>query len=171
MRFRFRRAVKINFRTMIETKLFSNILYIDDEIHNLNAFRASFRRIYRIFTASSAEEGRKVLDEQEIHVIITDQRMPGTTGIEFLETIIPAYPDPPRILLTGYADISAVIDAINKGSVFKYLQKPWKEEDLKQVIDSALEQYALKKAEQALTEKLIETNEQMEFILRQNLLS
>ncbi len=156
---------------MSSVEIYSNILYVDDEIHNLNAFRASFRRIYNIFTALDAQEARKILQETQIHVIITDQRMPKTTGIEFLESIIPLYPDPPRILLTGYADIDAVIDAINKGSVFRYLQKPWKEAELQQVINSALELYALNRAKQELTENLIVTNEQMEFILRQNLLS
>lgn len=156
---------------MSNTKTFSNILYIDDEIHNLNSFRASFRRIYNVFTAISADEGKNILDKNEIHVIITDQRMPGTTGVEFLESIIPFYPDLPRILLTGYADMDAVIAAINKGSIYKYVQKPWKEEELQQIIDGALEIYALKKSKKELTEKLIEMNEQMEFLLRQNLLS
>lgn len=77
----------------------------------------------------------------------------------------------PRILLTGYADMNAVIDAINKGSIYRYITKPWKEEDLRQVIDGALEIFAIKKSKKELTEKLIETNEQMEFLLRQNLLS
>ncbi len=149
----------------------SKILYVDDEVHNLNAFKASFRRDYEVFTAISAAEGRKILEENEIHVIITDQRMPEATGIEFLESILEKYPDPPRILLTGYADISAVIDAINKGSVFKYVQKPWDEEELRTTINSALEMYLLNKQKEELTEKLILTNEQMEFLLRQNLLS
>jgi len=156
---------------MIEENNYKNILYIDDEVHNLNSFRAVFRRSYNIFTAPSAHEGRKVLQETDIHLIITDQRMPEMTGIEFLESIIKDYPHIPRILLTGYTDINAVIDAINKGSVYKYVQKPWSEEELRATIEDALKLYAFSKNKEELTEKLIITNEQLEFLLRQNLLS
>jgi len=149
----------------------SNILYIDDEAHNLNSFRAAFRRDYEIFTAISASEGLKVLQDNEIHVIVTDQRMPEMTGIEFLESVIHHYPDIPRILLTGYADIDSVIDAINKGNVYKYVQKPWDEKELRITINSALEIFLLQKQKEKLTEQLLETNEQLEFLLRQNLLS
>ncbi|KIO75026.1 chemotaxis protein CheY [Pedobacter lusitanus] len=148
-----------------------NVLYVDDEVHNLNSFKAGFRRKFNIFTAESAVEGRKVLETELIHVIITDQRMPVTTGIEFLESIIPDFPDPIRILLTGYADINAVIDAINKGQVYKYIQKPWMDEDLRINIEKAYEIYALRKENKELTEALIVANKQLEFLLRQNLLS
>ena len=66
----------------------ANILYVDDEPHNLSAFAATFRRMYKVFTAESAEEGRKILDSEDIQVIITDQRMPKTTGVEFLASIL-----------------------------------------------------------------------------------
>ena len=69
----------------------TNILYVDDEPHNLSAFAASYRRLYKIFTAESAEEGRKILDKEDIHIIITDQRMPKTTGVEFLASILENY--------------------------------------------------------------------------------
>lgn len=148
-----------------------NVLYVDDEVHNLNSFKAGFRRLFNIFTADSALEGRKIIETENIHVIITDQRMPVTTGIEFLESIIPQYPDPIRILLTGYADINAVIDAINKGQVYRYIQKPWMEEDLRINIEKAFEIYTLRKENRELTEKLLIANQQLEFLLRQNLLS
>lgn len=157
------------FKTMNEQVI--NILYIDDEIHNLNAFRASFRRIYNVFIAESAEEGKKILTQNDIHIIITDQRMPKITGIEFLESIIKKYPDPIRMLLTGYSDITAVIDAINKGQVYRYISKPWNDEELKMNIDKAFEVYTLKKQNKELTEKLLVANEQLEFLLRQQLLS
>lgn len=153
------------------TEKFNNVLYVDDEIHNLTAFKASFRRRYTIFTALSANEGKDILKNNDIHVIITDQRMPEITGIEFLESIIPEYPDVPRLLLTGYADINAVIEAINKGSIFKYIQKPWDEDELAGTIDSALQLYTMKKINHDLNEKLKETNDQLEFLLRQKLLS
>lgn len=130
------------------------VLYIDDEVNNLNSFKAAFRRDFEIFTASSAKEGRKILDSQEIGVIITDQRMPGMTGIEFLESILPVYPDTIRILLTGFSDINAVMDAINRGQVYKYLVKPWQNDELKMYIENALEIYNLRKENKELARKL-----------------
>ncbi|PST83544.1 two-component system response regulator [Pedobacter yulinensis] len=139
-----------------------SVLYVDDEVHNLNSFRASFRRIFRVHTAESAAEGRKILEQHPVQVIITDQRMPHMTGIEFLAWIIPDFPDPIRILLTGYADINAVIDAINLGQVYKYLQKPWTEDDLRITIEKAHELYMLRKENKDLTQKLIEANARLE---------
>lgn len=155
----------------MENKEFTNVLYIDDEIHNLNAFKAVFRRELNIFLAENAIEAKKILGENEIHLIITDQRMPGMLGTEFLASIIDQYPDTIRILLTGYSDINAVIDAINKGQIYKYIQKPWVEEELRTTIHQALEIYAMKRNGKDLTEKLIVSNEQLEFLLRQKLLS
>ena len=147
------------------------ILYVDDEENNLQAFKATFRRDYKIFIAISAREGREILKQEEIDVIVTDQRMPEETGVEFLESIIPEYPDPIRILLTGYTDIQAVIDAINKGQVYHYLTKPWEEDYLRTVIKNAYEIYQLRRENEQLTKALIKANDQLEFILRQNLLS
>ncbi|GAA3950416.1 response regulator [Chitinophaga oryziterrae] len=148
-----------------------HILYIDDEIHNLNAFKASFRRLYTVFTAASAEEAEEVLAKEEIQIIISDQRMPKMTGIEFFESILDKYPEPIRILLTGYADINAVIDAINKGQVYKYFSKPWNEEELRHNIEKAYEVYSLRKENKELTAKLLDVNEKLEFLLRQKLIS
>jgi response regulator RpfG family c-di-GMP phosphodiesterase len=148
-----------------------NILYVDDEVHNLNAFKASFRRNFNVFTAESAKDAIAILSQQEINIIITDQRMPVMTGIEFLESIIPNYPDPMRILLTGYADINAVIDAINKGQVYLYITKPWLDEELKINIERAFEVYSLRRKNKALNEQLLVVNGQLEFMLRQKLLS
>ncbi|MHA7128023.1 response regulator [Algoriphagus namhaensis] len=147
------------------------ILYVDDEENNLQAFRATFRRDYKIHLAIDAKEGRKILETEEIDLIITDQRMPEETGVEFLESIIPIHPNPIRILLTGYTDIQAVIDAINKGQVYHYLTKPWEEDYLRTVIKNAFEVYSLRRENERLTNALIKTNEQLEFLLRQNLLS
>ncbi|WP_295652996.1 response regulator [uncultured Mucilaginibacter sp.] len=138
------------------------VLYVDDEIHNLNSFKAAFRRDFNIFTAQSAKEGRKILDQNEIAVIVTDQRMPVMTGIEFLESIIHIYPDTIRILLTGFSDINAVMDAINRGQVYKYLVKPWADEELKMYIQNAMEIYHLRKENQDLAEKLEKANKQLD---------
>lgn len=147
------------------------VLYVDDEVNNLNSFKASFRRQFNVLIAESAANAIKLLSENEIHVIVSDQRMPEMTGIEFFESIIHDFPDPVRMLLTGYADINAVIDAINKGRVYKYFSKPWNEDELKLYIQKGFELYRLKKDNEELTEKLVDANEKMEFLLRQKLLS
>ncbi|WP_207493399.1 response regulator [Aridibaculum aurantiacum] len=148
-----------------------SVLYIDDEDHNLVSFKASFRRIFNVYTADSAEQGQKVLEQENIQVILSDQRMPRMTGIEFFESIKDSHPDPIRILITGYTDINAVIDAINRGQVYKYLTKPWNEEDVKNFVEKAYEVYRLRKDNIELTNKLLDANKKLEFLARQNLLS
>jgi len=140
------------------------VLYVDDEINNLNSFKAAFRRDFEIYTAQSAREGRKVLDSNEIGVIITDQRMPGMTGIEFLESILAIYPDTIRILLTGFSDMNAVMDAINRGQVYKYLVKPWQNDELKLYIQNALEIYHLRRENKDLAHKLQLANKELELL-------
>ena len=154
---------------MEETNI--NVLYIDDEPNNLNSFKASFRRTFKVFTAESAEEGRKILASEEVHVILSDQRMPKETGIEFFQSILQSHPDPIRILITGYTDINAVIDAINVGQVYKYLTKPWNEDDIKNFIIKAFEVVDLRQKNRELTERLIDANTKLEFLARQGLLS
>jgi response regulator RpfG family c-di-GMP phosphodiesterase len=148
-----------------------NVLYIDDEPHNLTAFKAAFRRDYNIYLAESAEEGKSVLDKHNIHVILSDQRMPGVTGIEFFQSILNTYPEPIRILITGYTDVNAVIDAINLGQVYKYLTKPWNENDIRIFIDKAFEVFRLRRENAELTSKLLDANKKLEFLVRQSLLS
>jgi len=147
------------------------ILYVDDEVNNLQAFKATFRREYQIFLAESADEARKILEDETVEIIITDQRMPNETGVEFLESIIPLHGEPMRILLTGYTDIQAVIDAINKGQVYHYLTKPWEEDYMRTVVKNAYEVFDLRKRNAQLTKSLLKANDQLEFLLRQNLLS
>ncbi|MDB5230570.1 MAG: response regulator [Chitinophagaceae bacterium] len=147
------------------------VLYIDDEVNNLVAFKASFRRIFQVYTAESAEEGRRILAENEVHVILSDNRMPKLTGIDFFESILEKYPDPIRILITGYTDINAVVDAINRGQIYKYLTKPWNENEVKNFIEKAYEVFRLRKENYELTQKLLEANTQLEFLARQSLLS
>jgi response regulator RpfG family c-di-GMP phosphodiesterase len=148
-----------------------NVLYIDDEVNNINSFKAAFRRVFQVYTAESAEEGRKILETETIHVILSDQRMPKMTGIEFFQSILETHPDPIRILITGYTDINAVIDAINVGQVYKYLSKPWNEDDIKNFIFKAFEVVSLRQKNRELTEKLLDANKKLEFLARQSLLS
>jgi response regulator RpfG family c-di-GMP phosphodiesterase len=147
------------------------ILYVDDELNNLVSFKAVFRIKYNVLTAISGEEAINILRKNEVNLIITDQRMPQMTGVEFLETILDEFPDPIRILLTGYADMNAVIDAINKGKIFHYLTKPWNEEELDMTITRAFDVYKQRMEEKQMNQKLTISNEQLEFLLRQKLLS
>lgn len=119
------------------------ILFVDDEEQNLVTFKASFRRDYNILTAKSGKEGLAVMAKHNIDLVITDQRMPQMTGVEFLERIVPDYPHTIRILLTGYSDIDAVIDAINTGRIFRYITKPWDERELKMTIENARQLHGL----------------------------
>jgi response regulator RpfG family c-di-GMP phosphodiesterase len=97
--------------------------------------------------------------------------MPDMTGVEFLESILDIFPDPIRILLTGYADINAVIDAVNKGKIYHYLSKPWKEEELSETIEKAHELYEYEISQKEYNKQIIRVNDQLEFLLRQRLLS
>ena len=148
-----------------------NVLYVDDEENNLNAFKASFRRYFNIHTALSAAEANIILNENEIHVLITDQRMPGTLGTELLAQVVKKYPDQIRILLTGFSDIDAIKDAVNRGQIYHYLQKPWNDVELKETIENAYKIYDLKQKQEQLNQQLSVVNEQLEFMLRQKLLS
>jgi response regulator RpfG family c-di-GMP phosphodiesterase len=148
-----------------------SILYVDDEENNLFSFKAAFRIRYQVYTAISGDEALKMMEQKPVEIIITDQRMPNMTGVEFLEKVIEKFPDPMRILLTGYADMGAVVDAVNKGKIFHYLSKPWNEEELDITINRAYEAYLEKQKLKEMNEKLGTSNDQLEFLLRQKLLS
>ncbi|MDX1907216.1 MAG: histidine kinase [Bacteroidia bacterium] len=130
----------------------THILYVDDETSNLSAFKAAFRRDFQVITASSGAEGLRLLATSPVAVVVTDQRMPEMTGVEFLEQLQAAYPDTIRIVMTGYADIQAIIDAINKGHIYYYIAKPWKYESLRPVLANALDTYRLKTENRSLHE-------------------
>lgn len=129
------------------------VLYIDDEKINLLSFKSSFRREYDIYTASSAKEGIKILKEHSIEVILCDQRMPNMTGVEFFESIKTIHTNPIRVLITAYTDTEAIIDAINKAEVFKYISKPWVVDELKQTIQTAYQFYSLQEQNNRLRVK------------------
>lgn len=137
------------------------VLYIDDEENNLLAFKASFRRQYEIYTANSAAEGLKVLENLPVEVIIADQKMPQTTGVEFFKSITDTYPDPIRILLTGYTDISALADAINHGDIYRYITKPWNDLELHNSIKNAHDAYRSKIDLRNKVKELEKTNDEL----------
>jgi signal transduction histidine kinase len=138
-----------------------NILYVDDEVSNLRIFKNTFRRDYNIFTAESAQEGMKILEQEKIDLVLTDQRMPEMSGVEFLKNVMIKSPEPHRILITAYTDFVALKDAVNQAKIFQYIQKPWDEKEIRQIIDCSLEIYELKQRNVELTEKLKKKNEEL----------
>ncbi|HWP46570.1 MAG TPA: ATP-binding protein [Candidatus Limnocylindrales bacterium] len=139
------------------------ILYVDDELHNLTTFKETFRKEYEVFTALSGDEGLNILrKEKDIALIITDQRMPHMTGVQFLEKTIPEFPDTIRMILTGFTDIEALIDAINTGRVYRYITKPWDENELRITLKRALEAYELSRQNKKLIEDLIRINKELD---------
>jgi signal transduction histidine kinase len=145
----------------MESKKYS-ILYVDDEINNLVVFRSSFYKNYQIFTAQSASEGLKILEENDIQLVITDQRMPEMSGLEFLEILVERFPGTIRMILTAYADVEIVIEAINKCGIYHYILKPWDKRDLKNQIDNSLAKYELEQENRRLIRDLQLANESLE---------
>jgi serine phosphatase RsbU (regulator of sigma subunit) len=139
-----------------------SILYVDDEVDNLTVFKSTFRREYNIHLAESGAEGMEILKNNDIQLIITDQRMPNMTGIQFLESVIPNHPDCIRMILTGFSDMEAIIEAINKGRVYRYITKPWNKEELRQTINNAIETFELKQKNKNLVGELQKSNELLE---------
>ncbi|MGZ3810129.1 MAG: hybrid sensor histidine kinase/response regulator [Mucilaginibacter sp.] len=114
------------------------ILYVDDEPENLVGFKASLRLDYQILTAANVPQALECLNRHpEIRVIFSDQRMPGKSGVDFFEEIRISHPLPVRIMLTAYTDVESIIDAINKGNIFRFVKKPWVEADIIWAIDEA----------------------------------
>src|SRR6476660_9310542 len=138
-----------------------NVLYVDDEENNLNSFRAALRRNYNVYTALSGEEGMDILSKNDIHVVVTDQRMPNMTGVQFLQHI-PTEQDNIRIILTGFSDMESIIEAINTGKVYRYITKPWDKEELKITIDNAVETVMLRRNNKKLISELQSNNEHLE---------
>ncbi|HSZ26353.1 MAG TPA: hybrid sensor histidine kinase/response regulator [Cytophagaceae bacterium] len=138
------------------------ILYIDDEINNLNSFKAKFRMDYSIYLANNVKEAYQILtNNPQIQLIISDQRMPDMLGVDFFESILHKFPEPVRILLTGYSDIASIIDAINKGQVFRYLEKPWNEYEMKMAIENAFQFYFINRQLRSKNEELHKRNEEL----------
>lgn len=121
------------------------ILLVDDEVDNLDALERLFRNKYTILRAESGLKAIEILDKypDPISVIITDQRMPEMTGVQFLEQSMKSHPDTVRILLTGYTDIESIIQAVNSGQIYRYINKPWDVVDLMSTVERAIEKFSL----------------------------
>ena len=139
------------------------MLFVDDEDNILKAIQRAFLdENFIVLTASSGEQGLKILaDNKDVGIIVSDQRMPVMSGVEFLEQARKIAPTALRIILTGYADITAATDAINRGGAFRYLAKPWKDEELIQVIRDAAYRYSLVSENRRLAEIVKKQNEEL----------
>lgn len=140
----------------------ASILYLDDEANNLVAFTAAFRRDYDITTTTSVEEAVEHLSRKRYAVILSDQKMPDISGVEFFETIRHDHPHSVRVLVTGYADMVSVIDAINKGHVYRYISKPWNIDELRLCINTCIEKHDREVELLAKTAALEKSNSELE---------
>ncbi len=137
------------------------LLIVDDEPDVLESLRHLFHRHYRVVTAESGRQGLEILGREDIHVILSDQRMPGMTGDQFFKAARQSHPDTIRLLFTGYAEIQTVINAVNEGGIFRYINKPWEPGELEVVVAQAAEQYDLLAERRRLIAQLKEANTQL----------
>ncbi|MFZ2406900.1 MAG: response regulator [Methylobacter sp.] len=145
------------------------VLLVDDEINIINALKRCLRRDgYTILTANSGEEGLALLAKHEVGVIISDQRMPHMTGVEFLRKVKTLYPKTLRIVLSGYTELESVTSAINEGAIYKFLTKPWDDDLLRDNIREAFQYYEMELENLRLTRELQSANEKLS-MLNQNL--
>lgn len=135
----------------------AHVLFVDDEEPNLVVFEAVCGDEFPVLTASSGAAGLELMKEHEIGVVLTDQRMPGMTGIELLEQVESEYPDAIRLLITAYSDLQAAEDAINRGHVRRYMRKPWEPETLRAELRDAIDLYTLNTRVKELEQRLLDT--------------
>src|ERR671929_907198 len=126
------------------------ILIVDDEPANLRLLERLFRNERTVLTAESGEQALGLLEQHDVALLITDQRMPGMTGIELLKRTADTRPHMVRMILTGYTDVGALVEAINCGHVYRYVTKPWDNDDLRLTVERALQHYETNKARHEL---------------------
>ena len=117
------------------------LLVVDDEADVCDSVHDLLRREFRVLRATSANEGFRLMQEEEVHIIMTDQRMPNVTGVELLAKVKARNPNAIRLLFTGYADLESIISAINQGHVYHFLKKPWQPEELLTAVRTAAVEY------------------------------
>lgn len=147
------------------------VVFVDDDAGNRQAFHAAFREHMTVLLATDLQEAWMHLAAQPVHVIIADQRMPSTTGSELLAMVKEHYPHVRRMLVTAYSDLEAIIDAVNNGGVSKYFAKPWVNEQLVKAVQEAHRAITAEQERDDYLRRLEEANRQLEFALRQRLLS
>ena len=117
------------------------LLIVDDEPNVCDSVHDLLRREFRVLKAHSAEEGYRIMQQEEVHIVMSDQRMPQISGVELLTKLKARYPQAIRMLFTGFADLESVIAAINQGHVFQFVRKPWQPEDLLLAVRQAAAEY------------------------------
>lgn len=117
------------------------LLVVDDEPDVCDSVHDLLRREFKVLRAKNADEGFRLMKDNEVHIIMTDQRMPKVTGVELLSQIRLGHPQAVRMLFTGYADLESIIAAINQGHIFKFLKKPWQPADLEDAVREAAAEY------------------------------
>ncbi len=136
------------------------VLCVDDEINVLNALKRLFRKEgHTLLTASSGADALNLLQDNAVHMIISDQRMPEMSGTELMGKVKELYPDVIRIILSGYTDVDTITESINKGHIYKFFLKPWNDQSLVLEIRQALVQHDLVQTNKALHQKVLEQNE------------
>src|SRR4051812_25026612 len=138
------------------------LLVVDDEPYILPTLKALLMNDFDVVTASSADHAQKIIETQRIDLLLTDQRMPRRTGVELLEWAKEHNPRTIRLLMTGYSELEDAVEAINKGSVYYYLLKPWRTEDLLQVLRNAADKFRLERKREELLDELKKLNAELE---------
>jgi response regulator RpfG family c-di-GMP phosphodiesterase len=138
------------------------LLIVDDEPNVCDSVHDLLRREFRVLKANSAQEGYKIMQEEEVHIIMTDQRMPQITGVELLTRVKSKYPQAVRMLFTGYADLESIIAAINQGHIYQFLKKPWQPEELEDAVRHAASEYDRLTEAAAEREELLEEVESLQ---------
>lgn len=148
--------------TQVATEVSATLLFVDDEANILSSLKRLFRPLgYRIFTAESGAQGLEIMARETVDLVISDMRMPEMNGAQFLEKVREKWPETVRILLTGYAEIGATIEAINKGQIYRYISKPWEDNDITLIVRYALQQKMLEREKQRLEELTRRQNEEL----------
>ena len=134
------------------------VLYVDDEPENLRIFELTFRREFTIYTATSGEQGLEIINTQPVAVVVSDHRMPGMTGTEFLARAATLDPKTIRIMVTAYGDAATLQDAINNGSIYRFIPKPWNPDDVRATLIRGIEAYSLDRERSTLLNELTVLN-------------
>ncbi|MCI0376794.1 MAG: response regulator [Gemmataceae bacterium] len=130
------------------------LLVVDDEPDVCDSVHDLLRKHFNVLRARNAEEGIKLMQENEVHIVMTDQRMPKVSGVELLSKVRTGHPQAVRMLFTGYADLDSIIAAINQGHIYRFLKKPWQPEDLESAVRDAAAEY----------DRIVEQAEEMLFL-------
>lgn len=141
------------------------VLLVDDEENILKSLRRTLRRSeVDIVTATSGRDALYIMENTEVDLVISDMRMPEMSGAEFLAEAARLYPNTIRILLTGYADLESTIAAVNEGRISRYLNKPWNDDEIRQIVEENLRSKLLEVRNQQLSQQLLEKNQQLEMM-------